>query len=165
LILADLRNLFVTGGAERLRMSVTLEHLLSLEDRPWPEMPGGRPLTLSGLSRLLRRFGIHSATVRDSSGVARGYRWEDVAAVFARYLPPRATVAATPPAVAVTSVTSEPAPRSVTDVAVTGGGLGQPLPPLEPTEPERCPRCGSDDLTWTAGGTVHERCPLAGAPA
>ena len=162
LALADVRSAFVASGADKLRMSALLDSLLAHEDRPWPEMPGGRPLTLPALSKLLRRFGLHSVAVRDAQGVAKGYRWEDLAAVFARYLPALEAPAPVPPAIPVTSVTTPPPQREgegsqpVTDVTVTEGDTG--------AGPERCPRCGSDELTWLSEEWRCGACALAFDP-
>ena len=88
LLLADLRELFAAKATDKLSTCDIVAHLTQLDDRPWPEWKGGRPLTARQLSRLLERFGIGPRTVRDGAERFKGYTLTGFGDAFARYLPP-----------------------------------------------------------------------------
>lgn len=105
LALADVRELF-GHDADKLRSAAIVAALVAREDRPWPEMPGGRALTTRGLAKLLGRFGVRPVSVRDAEGVGRGYKLAHLAPVFGRYLPvPENNGAAPVPRLSATSAT------------------------------------------------------------
>jgi hypothetical protein len=59
-----------------------------LEERPWAEYSGGKPVTKAKLARLLRPFGVVSRTIRLPDGkTAKGYLLDQFPDPFARYLP------------------------------------------------------------------------------
>ena len=68
-----------------------------MEDRAWPEW--GRlkkPLTKTGLAKLLKPFGVKPGGVRIGDKTPRGYQLEDFSDAFLRYLPPTTATGATP---------------------------------------------------------------------
>jgi hypothetical protein len=53
-----------------------------------PNGGGGKPLSKSGLARLLSPFGIQSGTIRDNGRFPKGYYLSAFNDAFARYIPP-----------------------------------------------------------------------------
>ena len=88
-LLEDLRAIFTEqGDSDCIPSGDLVTALLALESRPWLECQrGGRPLTALGLARRLNEFGIKPAQRRSGKTVVRGYRPEDLAEAFERYLP------------------------------------------------------------------------------
>ena len=99
-----------------------IEALVKREDRPWPEYRHERPITPRGVASLLGRFGVKPRTVRIGEATPKGYRGEDLAPVFRKYLasqkPP------IPPAPSATSATSALGNAPVADVSDREGGTG-----------------------------------------
>jgi hypothetical protein len=109
-LLADIKGIFDSKGANKLHTIDILNALVAIEDdRPWaawwlddlkhdkPEKPASR------LAKLLKPYGtkqrpLKARPIRLSDKVARGYEIDDFKHAFERYLPP--------PGKAVTSVTS-----------------------------------------------------------
>jgi len=94
MILADIRRVFAGRGLQRLHAQELIEGLLELEERPWAEWRHGKPLTATGLARLLRPYRIASRQLRIGHTNRNGYEWEDFRDAFARYLvadPPEPT--------------------------------------------------------------------------
>jgi Protein of unknown function (DUF3631) len=90
LLLADIRAAFQLKGTDRLSSDDLVAHLISLDERPWPELTKGKPITKNGLARLLRPFGISSGTIRVAGErTAKGYYLSTFDDAFARYLPPQ----------------------------------------------------------------------------
>lgn len=87
-LLADLRDLFAATGESRLPSRRICDALGQQEDRPWPEISDGRPISPVQLSKLLKPFGISPRDMRVGIEVLKGYHAEDFADAFARYLPP-----------------------------------------------------------------------------
>jgi hypothetical protein len=88
LLLEDLKALFEAEQADALFSEKIVEYLVEQEVRPWPEYQHGKPITASGVAKLLKRFGVRSKNVRDPDEQRKGYKLEDLAPVFERYLSP-----------------------------------------------------------------------------
>jgi len=86
MLLQDIWSVFNSGGCEKLSSQNLIDALVAMEDRPWSEWKRGKPLSKVGLSRLLRPFGITPGTVRIGDKTAKGYRLEQFADAFERYL-------------------------------------------------------------------------------
>jgi hypothetical protein len=86
-LLTDIKAAFETKGADKLSSEVLTDFLVKLDDRPWVEWKGGRPLTKAGLGRLLSPFGIGSTPIRFGPDVAKGYHLSAFEDAFARYTP------------------------------------------------------------------------------
>ena len=85
-LLADLRVIF--GDIEVMATETVLSKLHALEDAPWADLRG-KPLDARGLASRLRKYELSSKTVRlDADHTAKGYRREDLADLWSRYLPP-----------------------------------------------------------------------------
>jgi hypothetical protein len=88
LLLADLRELFTAEASGVLFTSEILPRLHARDDRPWPEYRGGRPITARQIAAQLRPLGIATnQTVRRGAERGKGYRAEDMADAWSRYLP------------------------------------------------------------------------------
>jgi hypothetical protein len=87
-LLADLRQVFQTTGAEALYTSTILEALHQLEDAPWADWYG-HPLATRDLARLLRPYQVESKNIREhGTGAPRkGYVRADLQDAWARYVP------------------------------------------------------------------------------
>ncbi len=75
------------GDDSTLFTTTTLDRLNALDDAPWGNFRG-KPLDARGLSRRLNRYDVRSMTVRVGDATAKGYRRDDLADVWDRYLPP-----------------------------------------------------------------------------
>ena len=83
---ADLRTVF--GDAEVMATETIREKLHALEESPWADLRG-KPLDARGLASRLRRYEVKPQTVRlDAGHTAKGYRREDLADLWSRYLSP-----------------------------------------------------------------------------
>lgn len=97
LLLHDLKAIFTEKGVERLESEEIVRALVEIEGRPWAEGKNGKPLSKTGLARMLKPFKIHPDKWRDGTTTIRGYLLGDFTEVFARYLdietpqPPHAT--------------------------------------------------------------------------
>jgi Protein of unknown function (DUF3631)/BT4734-like, N-terminal domain len=136
-LLADIKGIFDSKGADKLHTIDILNALVAIEDdRPWAvwwlddlkhdksEKPASR------LSKLLKPYGtkkhpIKSRPIRLSDKVARGYEIDDFKHAFERYLPP--------PEKAVTSVTYEGTNVTAPNNVTTPGAKGvTQIPLVEP---------------------------------
>jgi hypothetical protein len=89
MLLADIRSAFQIKATNRLSSGDLVGHLTTLDERPWPELNKGNPITKNGLARLLRPFAISSETIRLAGDrTAKGYYLSTFDDAFARYLPP-----------------------------------------------------------------------------
>lgn len=103
LLLHDLKAIFSEKNAERLESEEIVNALVEIEGRPWAEGKNGKPLSKTGLARMLKPFKIHPDKWREvgSNKTCRGYLLADFSEVFARYLDietpqtPRATESTT----------------------------------------------------------------------
>ena len=95
-LLADLHA--VWGERDEWFSADLVTKLVQLEGRPWPEFGRARkPLTQTGLARLLKPFGLAPKPLRQGDDVARGYTRAALAPVWAQYrleglTPPSTTV-------------------------------------------------------------------------
>jgi hypothetical protein len=86
-LLADIRAAFAANG-DRLATAALLDALKADEEAPWLDWRG-TGLNARRLGDLLRRYGVTSRTVRFSDETtAKGYRLDQFADAFERYLPP-----------------------------------------------------------------------------
>jgi hypothetical protein len=130
LLLADIRELVEASEGGAILTATILEALVRREDRPWPEYRHDKPITARGIASLLNRFRIKPTTVRAGGDPGKGYRAEDLAPAFRKYLTKKP--APIPLISSVTSVTSPPASTDVTDVTDTKQGNGAVFPEVPP---------------------------------
>jgi hypothetical protein len=88
MLLSDIRSCFQSKGVDRFASDALVTFLVNLDDKPWPELNKGRPITKAGLARLLKPFGILPTTIRlDGDRTAKGYYLLAFEDAFTRYLP------------------------------------------------------------------------------
>ncbi|CAG9260935.1 hypothetical protein PUN4_360008 [Paraburkholderia unamae] len=85
-LLAAVRTVFDVWEDQRISMVDLLGELCRNVEAPWATWNRGRPMTTRQLGQMLAPFGIHSQTVKTASGAPKGYKREQFADAFARYL-------------------------------------------------------------------------------
>lgn len=85
-LLTDIQRYFQEEKTDKVQTDVLVKHLTALEDRPWVELKHGKPITPTGLSRLLKKYGIKPRQFWDGAK-ERGYLLVDFNETFSRYLP------------------------------------------------------------------------------
>jgi hypothetical protein len=131
-LLSDIRDLYAGFRLSFMPSRELIGRLVQLDEAPWRDLE----LTTRGLSDRLRPFGIRST--RNTAGTVRGYRLEDFADAFSRYVPSSPA----PP--------SEPVRSSemASDLAGSSDALLASDALKCQTEPNRQTlTCESDDLT------------------
>jgi hypothetical protein len=105
-LLTDLKTIF--GDAPALTTGEIIERLLGLDMSPWADIKG-KPIDARSLAFRLGRYEVKSITVRVDETIAKGYKREDLADVWARYVPEIENVVTdvTLPRVAVPTTTEE----------------------------------------------------------
>jgi hypothetical protein len=90
LLLTDIRAAFADKKTDQLKSEAIVEHLVSLEHRPWPEWGKARkPITKVQVARLLAPLRISPCTINPPGEEhGRGYNKTAFRDAFARYLPP-----------------------------------------------------------------------------
>jgi len=96
MLLADIRK--IMGERDRITSAELVERLADLEDRPWPEWRGGKPISARQVARLLAPFGVkpRAARFEGHKPGSRGYLDADLVDAWARYLPLPPDPSATP---------------------------------------------------------------------
>lgn len=88
MLLADLRGVFRERGVKRLKTQAALHALVQMEHRPWLDLRGGKPIDARLLAKQLEPFGVAPTKwTSEDDGTERGYRAEDLADAWLRYLP------------------------------------------------------------------------------
>lgn len=100
-LLTSVRTIFTERGVERLTTEALLDALANDVEAPWATWNNGRPMAARQLARRLSEFGIGSRTLwfpvgRDGKRQAKGYRLDDFADAFARYVSPTPRISVTP---------------------------------------------------------------------
>jgi 5S rRNA maturation endonuclease (ribonuclease M5) len=85
MLLADLRAMF--ENADALPSSEIVDRLARLEERPWAEIAGGKPISKNRLARLLKPFNVKPSQTWIDGKNQKSYRRADLEDAFARYLP------------------------------------------------------------------------------
>jgi len=87
-LLSDIRDIFTERQTDRISSDDLATALAAIETSPWAEWSRGKPITKFRLAPLLRHFGIISGNIRLPDGrTPKGYRKEDFADDWERYLP------------------------------------------------------------------------------
>jgi Protein of unknown function (DUF3631) len=132
-LLRDLRAAFairdddgnLTGWHEALSTETLLSRLTALEESPWGDLRG-KALDARGLARRLKPYEVRPTTIRVGDATPKGYRREDLADAWVRYLPDTPEKSAT----SETPQASGVAP--VADVALPAGQRGALFDPDDP---------------------------------
>lgn len=82
-LLRDIRRVF--GDAETMPTAAMLHALREMDESPWADLYG-KPLDSRGLASRLKQYGIHPCNIRQDFGVVKGYKREDLADAWNRYL-------------------------------------------------------------------------------
>lgn len=88
MILEDIRRVFTETRRVRMHSTELLAALLELEERPWAEWRHGKPLTTTGLARMLKPFKIKSKQLWIATTNRHGYELTQFRDAFERYLRP-----------------------------------------------------------------------------
>lgn len=131
-LLADLREVF--GNVDAMGTEDILRELQGLDEAPWGELVGGKPLNARGLARRLSEYGVKSKTVRIGDATPKGYVREDLWDAWSRYLP-------SPPQESATSATSATATTAAPDAPS--------VPPSPNGSQTTCRMCGESLLPGT----------------
>ncbi len=87
ILLRDIQVAFAEHKVDRLSSARLVSILTKKEGHLWREWKGNQPLTPNALARLLDGFNIHPGEVRIKDQVLRGYKIEQFADAFSRYVP------------------------------------------------------------------------------
>lgn len=90
-LLRDIRSIFTERSTDRLASTELVNALVKMEERQWAEWKAGKPITHTGVARLLSPFGIKPRTIRIGEQTPKGYHAEWFEDAFVRYLPRTAT--------------------------------------------------------------------------
>ena len=85
-LLADIKQVFDTKQAEKIRTAELIAALVDDDEQGWATYNRGKPITPRQLARLLAGYGIRSKTVRFGSHTPKGYERSQFTDAFARYL-------------------------------------------------------------------------------
>jgi hypothetical protein len=90
-LLEDIRGILSEARFERVSSEALAMRLGEMEDRPWAEWKGGRPITAAQLAQLLKPFKVGPKKMRISSykEPVRGYETAWFEPIFSAYLPPK----------------------------------------------------------------------------
>lgn len=116
-LLADIRTVFDERRVDRIASTTLVGGLVEMEDRPWPEWRHGKPITTTGIARLLKSFRIKPTKWKDDGITVRGYRKIDFNDSFNRYLGDQPAPAAT----ALKIMENSEYPNATRDAAVADG--------------------------------------------
>ncbi len=114
LLLKDIRLIF-DERSNVLPSEEIVQALIEMEGQPWAEWRNGKPITKTGLARLLAPFKIRPTKWRDGNFTERGYDRSDFEDAFARYL--RIETPQTPHAQDSTAYNESQTPRGNSSVA------------------------------------------------
>jgi hypothetical protein len=96
-LLAAVRSAFETTGADRLSTARLIEVLAADAESPWADWGGSGAIPPRSLASLLRRYGIRSGTIRlPGESTPKGYKREQFAEAWKRYLPAASDVHSAP---------------------------------------------------------------------
>jgi putative DNA primase/helicase len=86
-LLRDIRTIFDGRSSKWISSADLTTTLISMQDRPWAEWSGGRPMTAVKLAARLKPFGLKTQKVRDGIKTVNAYVTADFEDVLSRYLP------------------------------------------------------------------------------
>lgn len=92
-LLADIKEVFETKGAERISTADLIEALCADDEKSWGTYNRGNPISPRQFAKRLNEYGIKSKTVRIDYSTPRGFERKQFEDAFSRYLssPPSAT--------------------------------------------------------------------------
>ena len=72
-LLADLRSVFADRDTDRLATTEIIADLIALDEAPWGDINGGRPIDARRLARELAQYHVSPVPFRTHSGITKGY--------------------------------------------------------------------------------------------
>jgi hypothetical protein len=152
-LLASIRDAFDHKKTDKLSTADLLDTLAQDDEAPWAAWNRGKPMTPHQLSKRLSEFGIKSHTIRINLQTAKGYRREQFAEAFKRYL------SATTPQTSVTP--SQPSNHGAcSDFAkVTKPATVTVQNGLQPSNHGGCDVVTDKNTPATAKGQAHNETP------
>lgn len=150
-LLSDIRDIFEAKGMERVYSQDLVDALVALEGRPWSEWRNGKPISATGMAKLLAPFHIHPDDIRSGAKVAKGYKRDTFNDAFARYL------VDTPDPTATALQPAETLGFSTLQHPLQEDSRSGSVPPENPKETAACsgvavenPLDGDGETEWTA---------------
>jgi Protein of unknown function (DUF3631) len=86
-LLADIRSVFDAIGDDKISSADLINKLKEIETSPWADWSKGKGLSVNGMSRQLKPFGVSPRTIRVEDRTAKGYLRDSLAEAWERYLP------------------------------------------------------------------------------
>lgn len=86
-LLSDIRSIIESRKADWIYTADLLKALCEDETKAWAQFTNGAPISPRQLAVRLAPYGVYSVDIRNGHIVRKGYRAEDFAEVFLRYLP------------------------------------------------------------------------------
>jgi hypothetical protein len=128
-LLRDMREAFNVEACDRLTTSRLIERLVTDDTARWADYSRGRSITSAQIAKLLKRYGFAPGTGRLGDTTAKGYRREQFAEVFNRYLLPLS------PTTGVPAVTASQANEDRALGDITTRNMGGDVTAASNTEP------------------------------
>jgi putative DNA primase/helicase len=86
-LLCDIRTIIESRKIDWIYTADLVKALCEDETKPWAQFSNGASITPRQLAVRLAPYGINSVDIRSGHVVRKGYRAEDFAEIFHRYLP------------------------------------------------------------------------------
>ncbi len=87
MLLADLRGFIKERTGEAFATKNIIEHLATIEERPWPAYGRGRTtINPRQLADILRPFEVYSSSIRIGTATPKGYQRKDIERAAGQYL-------------------------------------------------------------------------------
>lgn len=97
-LLADIKEVFEMHKSQRISSANLLGYLCDDEEKAWATWNRGKQINLKQVAAMLKKYGITSANIKFGHGdVRKGYRIEQFADAFSRYLHSPEFTAIAPP--------------------------------------------------------------------
>jgi putative DNA primase/helicase len=84
--LSDIPMIFRSESTDKIFSETLVGELIKIEDRPWPELKAGKPMSKTQLARQLNRFDVIPKSIRIGEETAKGYELKQFDDPFSRYL-------------------------------------------------------------------------------
>lgn len=85
-LLGDIRDIFAAAGGDRIPSEKLASCLAAIDGRSWADWAHGKPITVNGIARQLKKYGISSDNIRVRNVVVKGYQLAHFSEAFERYL-------------------------------------------------------------------------------
>jgi putative DNA primase/helicase len=85
-LLRDIRDIRTAQRVDRITSEELVSALAKIEGHPWADWAHGKPITVNGVARLLKPYGITSGNIRVKNRIAKGYQFAHFDEAFERYL-------------------------------------------------------------------------------